>query len=67
MDALTKGRTSFVIAQCLSAIRDADTIIYMRDGDIKETVRFGTETRIQLDYNRSRMLFADIFCVNCCH
>lgn len=37
MDALTQGRTSFVIAHRLSTIRDADTIIYMRDGDIKET------------------------------
>lgn len=37
MDALTKGRTSFVIAHRLSTIRDADRIIYMRDGDIKET------------------------------
>ena len=37
MDALTKGRTSFVIAHRLSTVRDADMIIYMRDGDIKET------------------------------
>ncbi len=37
MDALTEGRTSFVIAHRLSTIRDADMIIYMRDGDIKET------------------------------
>ena len=37
MDALTKGRTNFVIAHRLSTIRDADLIIYMRDGDIKET------------------------------
>ena len=31
-----KGRTSFVIAHRLSTIRDADTILYMEDGDIKE-------------------------------
>lgn len=37
MDAITKGRTSFVIAHRLSTIRDADLIIYMQDGDIKET------------------------------
>lgn len=29
--------TSFVIAHSLSTIRDADVIIYMQDGDIKET------------------------------
>lgn len=37
MDKLTDGRTSFVIAHRLSTIRDADVIIYMQDGDIKET------------------------------
>lgn len=37
MDVLTSGRTSFVIAHRLSTIRDADMIIYMRDGDIRET------------------------------
>lgn len=37
MDSLTEGRTSFVIVHRLSTIRDADMIIYMRDGDIKET------------------------------
>ena len=31
-----KGRTSFVIAHRLSTIRDADMILYMEDGDIKE-------------------------------
>ena len=37
MDALTAGRTSFVIAHRLSTIKDADLILYMQDGDIKET------------------------------
>lgn len=37
MDKLTQDRTSFVIAHRLSTIRDADLIIYMQDGDIKET------------------------------
>ena len=32
-----KGRTSFVIAHRLSTIKDADVIIYMENGDIKET------------------------------
>ena len=37
MDKLTMNRTSFVIAHRLSTIRDADIIIYIKDGDIKET------------------------------
>lgn len=37
MDKLTQGRTSFVIAHRLSTIKDADIIIYMQDGQIKET------------------------------
>ncbi len=37
MARLMKGRTSFVIAHRLSTIRDADMILYMEDGDIKET------------------------------
>lgn len=36
MANLMKGRTSFVIAHRLSTIRDADMILYMQDGDIKE-------------------------------
>ena len=36
MRRLMKGRTSFVIAHRLSTIRDADMILYMEDGDIKE-------------------------------
>ena len=36
MDALMKGRTSFVIAHRLSTIRDADLILFMKDGDIVE-------------------------------
>ena len=36
MDDLTVGRTSFVIAHRLSTIRNADVILVMRDGDIKE-------------------------------
>lgn len=37
MAQLMRGRTSFVIAHRLSTIRDADMILYMEDGDIKET------------------------------
>lgn len=36
MAELMKGRTSFVIAHRLSTIRDADMILYIEDGDIKE-------------------------------
>lgn len=36
MNNLMKGRTSFVIAHRLSTIRDADLILYMKDGDIVE-------------------------------
>lgn len=36
MAELMKGRTSFVIAHRLSTIRDADMILYMEDGNIKE-------------------------------
>ena len=36
MAELMKGRTSFVIAHRLSTIRDADMILHMEDGDIKE-------------------------------
>ena len=43
MDELTQGRTSFVIAHRLSTIRDADIIIYMQGGDIKET---GTHSQL---------------------
>lgn len=36
MDNLMKGRTSFIIAHRLSTIRDADRILFMKDGDIME-------------------------------
>ena len=36
MNALRKGRTSFVIAHRLSTIRDADVILVMEDGSIVE-------------------------------
>ena len=36
MDALMKGRTSFIIAHRLSTIRDADLILVMNEGDIVE-------------------------------
>ena len=36
MERLMKGRTSFIIAHRLYTIRNADKIIFMKDGDIKE-------------------------------
>lgn len=36
MQAMTKGKTSFVIAHRLSTIKDSDNILYMQDGDILE-------------------------------
>ncbi len=36
MDALTKGRTSFVIAHRLSTIKNADLILVMKEGNIIE-------------------------------
>ena len=36
MKKLMKGRTSFVIAHRLSTIRDADTILFMEQGNIIE-------------------------------
>ena len=36
MDAVMRGRTSFVIAHRLSTIRNADLILVMREGDIVE-------------------------------
>jgi ATP-binding cassette subfamily B protein len=36
MDALMRGRTSFIIAHRLSTIRNADLILVMNDGDIVE-------------------------------
>ena len=36
MDALTVGRTRFVIAHRLTTIRDADMILVMNHGDVIE-------------------------------
>ena len=36
MDKLTEGRTSFIIAHCLSTIKNADKILVMQEGNIVE-------------------------------
>lgn len=37
MDRLMAGRTSFVIAHRLSTIKNADLILYLQDGDVRES------------------------------
>ena len=36
MEGMMEGRTTFIIAHRLFTIRNADKIIFMKDGDIKE-------------------------------
>ena len=36
MERMMEGRTTFIIAHRLFTIRNADKIIFMKDGDIKE-------------------------------
>lgn len=50
MARLMKGRTSFVIAHRLSTIRDADMILYMENGDIKEAGNHDTLMKLNGKY-----------------
>lgn len=50
MATLMKGRTSFVIAHRLSTIRDANVILYMENGDIKEVGDHDTLMRLNGKY-----------------
>ena len=58
MAELMKGRTSFVIAHRLSTIRDADMILYMEDGDIKE---IGTHDELMAKNGKYAALYLSQF------
>lgn len=58
MARLMKGRTSFVIAHRLSTIRDADMILYMEDGDIKEV---GNHNELMLKNGKYAALYNSQF------
>lgn len=53
-----RGRTSFVIAHRLSTIRDADVILYMEDGDIKE---IGTHEELMQKGEKYQALYTSQF------
>lgn len=59
MAELMKGRTSFVIAHRLSTIRDADMILYMEDGDIKEV---GSHEELMARQGKYTALYNSQFC-----
>ena len=58
MAKLMKGRTSFVIAHRLSTIRDADMILYMENGDIKEA---GTHEQLMAKHGKYERLYNSQF------
>ena len=58
MEELMRGRTSFVIAHRLSTIRDADVILYMEDGDIKE---IGTHEELMQNGEKYQALYTSQF------
>lgn len=58
MEELMRGRTSFVIAHRLSTIRDADIILYMEDGDIKE---IGTHEELMKTGEKYKALYTSQF------
>lgn len=59
MARLMKGRTSFVIAHRLSTIRDADMILYMEDGDIKEV---GSHSELMEKNGKYAALYMSQYC-----
>lgn len=58
MARLMKGRTSFVIAHRLSTIRDADMILYMENGDIKEA---GNHDELMARHGKYEQLYLSQF------
>lgn len=58
MARLMKGRTSFVIAHRLSTIRDADMILYMENGDIKEA---GSHDELMSRHGKYEQLYLSQF------
>ena len=58
MQRLMKGRTSFVIAHRLSTIRDADLILYMENGDIKEA---GSHDELMARHGKYEQLYNSQF------
>ncbi|MDY6325393.1 MAG: ATP-binding cassette domain-containing protein [Catonella sp.] len=58
MAKLMKGRTSFVIAHRLSTIRDADMILYMENGDIKEA---GNHDELMARHGKYEQLYLSQF------
>ena len=58
MAKLMKGRTSFVIAHRLSTIKDADMILYMENGDIKEA---GTHEQLMAKHGKYERLYNSQF------
>ena len=59
MAVLMKGRTSFVIAHRLSTIRDANVILYMENGDIKEV---GDHDALMKQNGKYAALYNSQFC-----
>jgi ATP-binding cassette subfamily B protein len=58
MAQLLRGRTSFVIAHRLSTIRDADMILYMENGDIKEA---GSHDELMAKHGKYEALYMSQF------
>lgn len=58
MAKLMMGRTSFVIAHRLSTIRDADMIVYMENGDIKES---GSHHELMARHGKYEQLYLSQF------